>query len=190
MPKKRKPVSQIRRDLEPTLFAVSAFVSQAEVHAWNLGIDMIDEDVIADQLEATGNHLAEALWTLHPEWRRMTHDEHEREALVLFRRYLPDDVEAEPVDVLQLCTEAVARCRQLVMTCWRASSARYADIGIEVDCAIDHLLRIIYVLDRSVLDDPRLDDPRDTASDRAERLMEIEIDVAAHREHIRTRTPS
>jgi hypothetical protein len=148
-----------------------------------------DHQVLLEQLDCTGNHLANCIWALHPQWAVMSQRESEERALELFRLYRPRFTEdVRPIDLLHDALERAIDGANLARK--GRTESRYRDVALELGFVADHLEVALYLLDpdsfAAAID-------ATTPGQRvklASRLEIIELDIDLTRQAIRERKGS
>jgi hypothetical protein len=187
------PRSSARDALISHVIATMSYVAYLFELSLDLGDVFPDADtheVLLDQVDCAGSHLAGAIWTLNPQWQDLDRRAAETKALELFREHRPDIDEtarsrADAIEALHDAIEealegsSAARCR--------GPQRRYRDVALELDYTVDHLENALYLLDpesfRRTLD-------ATTPSQRvklASRLEVIELELDESRARVRSR---
>ncbi|MEX2395015.1 MAG: hypothetical protein WD826_11110 [Actinomycetota bacterium] len=180
---------KLSKDVEAHAVAASAYLLHAYEIALDLEIDGVDEEVVCDQLDAAGGHVASAIRALHPEWRHLDDREFGDTALELFRSLKPDvDMTLEgPDGTVELIHHAIARAREGARCASRSPSRRFREISLELHFVSEHLDCALFVLD-PVPYFAAIDESPASAQDAlVTRLNRIELEVADHRAAVRDR---
>jgi hypothetical protein len=193
-------MSEIAKDFDPHVFGVAASLAVAKELAGELEddpyVDGIDLAVVEENISDAALHVARAIRSVHEEWyENLTTRQSDRAALTLFRRYEPDPIDAGNfVDaVLETMWACIERGRAAVALGWqrRDDDDRYAKVGYEIDAAIEHCERVIFVLDPSAeIGIPSIPDYADDLLESEKRREAIIDNVNAARAAILMETAS
>jgi hypothetical protein len=133
------------------VIAAMAYVAAAfEVSTELDDIDPEDREVLLDQVDCAGRHIADVIWFLHPVWREMSREDAEDHALEVFREHRPDiDEHARglrvALDHLEAARAEVFEAARLIDR--RRAQVRYRNVARELDFTADHLDNALYLLD-------------------------------------------
>lgn len=181
-------MSAIAKDFDPAVFGVAAMLAVACDLALDLDLDGVDDIVVLEELEDASLHVARAIQQVHEEWYKARGDA-ESQALRLFKRYGPDAMpDAPPQQALRsLMDDCIKRARPAIAYGWcrRELDDRYAKVGYELDAAVEHCERVIYVLDpTSEIGIPSIPDYADDLVESVKRREAVIDRVNAHRAEI------
>ncbi len=171
------------------VIATTAYVA----HAFELSLDLHDvttddHPILLDQIDAAGRHLADAVWTLHPNWRGMDARTAENKALQLFRKHRPeiDEDERGRDAAVAAIQRAIDRSLEGAVEARRhGAERRTRDVAADLDAAVDHLEIALYILDPESF---RISGEATTPAQRvklASRLEIIEMELDEHRAILR-----
>lgn len=189
----RKPARKPAKELISYVVVCMAYIAQAFELALDLDEQLEDTDdheILLDQVDCAGRHLADVLWWLHPEWRDMDRRATESKALALFRKHRPDIDETlrgvqAAIDLLNNALDEALNGATAAR--WHGPKRRYRDIAAEFDFVADHLENALYLLDPESF---RADTDALTPAQRvklASRLEVIELEIEENREFLRLR---
>jgi hypothetical protein len=180
---------KLSKDVEAHAVAASTYLLHAYEVALDIELDGVDEEVVCDQLDAAGGHVAAAIRALHPEWRHLDDAEFGDAALELFRSLRPEvDMSLDgPEGTVALVHQAIERARVGARCASHSGSRRFREISLELHFASEHLDCALFVLD-PVPYFASVDEATGTVRDAMiTRLNRIEIEVADHRAAVRER---
>ena len=182
--------SKAPKELIAHVIETMAYNAQAFEIALDIDADPDDREIVLDQLDAAGEHIAGVIWTLHPRWREMDRRASEMEAIKVFRRYKPDIDESfrgtgalldAVYDSMRAARDGVTAAR------WRGPQRRFRDAAVELACASDHLENVAYLLDADrFIADVDATTPHERVQ-LASRIEVIELALDENRAYVRGR---
>lgn len=173
-------------ELECGTVACSTYLLRAYELSLTLDLDRVDVQIVADQIDDAGGHVAGAIHLQHPEWGDLDAMEFADEALQTFRALRPQIdpklvAESGCVRCIELAIEEARRASDLAV---RSEGEWGRQIAFQFHLALDHLECALFVLD-PVRFFAAVEGATGTGrATLASRLARLELEVAEHRESI------